>query len=281
MSQFNCRKVLYLIAILALNYSAFAMATDYETGMKAWHDGNHETAVGVLTPLAEQVNACAQYWLGEAFSFGKGVPEDNKTSERWMRRAAKQGIAEAQWKLGYGLLKDYHQIRPNEAKIWLERAADQGWAPSMSMLADNATNDTEAVQWYRRAIDAGDDSAAFELAEKYEKGIGVELDPKEATRWYRYAAERGTRRAMLALSRAYMHGNGVEQDDIQAWGWRKAADIGAPDILIYEEDKILVNRMTENQRADGWALAHRLHESVSASEGERPRWARLATCMTD
>ena len=171
----NRRKVVSLVAVLAVNYSAFAMATDYEAGMKAWHDGNYETAVGVLEPLAAQGNSCAQYWLGEAYFLGKGVPRDEKTSKRWMRRAAEQGLVEAQWALGVRLLHLFLQPKPIEAKAWLERAAKQGWALAMSSLADISTNDVEAVQWYRRAIDAGVEDAAFGLAKKYEDGLACKL----------------------------------------------------------------------------------------------------------
>ena len=151
----------------------------------------------------------------------------------------------------------------------------------MSSLADISTNDVEAVQWYRRAIDAGVEDAAFGLAKKYEDGLGVALDLKEAARWYRYAAERGNGGAQISLSRAYMYGRGVEQDDIQAWGWRMVREIVGLESFFDEEYQILVDRMTKNQRDEGWALAHRLHESISASAGERPSWVRLATCMTD
>lgn len=48
----------------------------------------------------------------------------------------------------------------------------------------------EAVQWYRRAVDAGSAAAMCNLGVCYERGEGVERDAAEAARLYRQAAER-------------------------------------------------------------------------------------------
>ena len=52
-----------------------------------------------------------------------------------------------------------------------------------------AQNDSEAVRWFRAAVEAGSNYGMNSLAEMYEEGRGVARDPAVAARWY-LAAER-------------------------------------------------------------------------------------------
>jgi hypothetical protein len=47
-----------------------------------------------------------------------------------------------------------------------------------------ATNDGEAVRWFRRAADRGDRQAMLRLSAMYATGRGVVQDSEEAARWY-------------------------------------------------------------------------------------------------
>jgi uncharacterized protein len=49
---------------------------------------------------AEQGHATAQYNLGLMYDTGYGVPKDLVEAVNWYRKAAEQGDAEAQYKLG-------------------------------------------------------------------------------------------------------------------------------------------------------------------------------------
>jgi TPR repeat protein len=49
----------------------------------------------------------------------------------------------------------------------------------------------EAVKWYRKVAEQGDDVAQFKLGQMYEEGKGVQKDMTEATKWIRKAAEQG------------------------------------------------------------------------------------------
>ena len=50
---------------------------------------------------ANQEAGKAAYNLGEKYYFGQGVPQDYTKAAEWYRKAAEQGNAEAQAKLGY------------------------------------------------------------------------------------------------------------------------------------------------------------------------------------
>jgi len=94
------------------------------------------------------------------YSTGRGVAEDYKEAARWYRKAANQGLANAQTNLGLmyangaGVSKDY-----KEAAKWYQKAADQGVAVAQFNLAilygkgaGVDGNFIEAHEWLSRAI---------------------------------------------------------------------------------------------------------------------------------
>jgi len=81
---------------------------------------------------------------------------------RWLRLAAGQGYAAAQFTLG----------------LWYDHGLD---VPQ---------DDIAAVRWYRLAADQGDAGAQSNLAIMYENGKGVPQDYVQAHIWYNLAASR-------------------------------------------------------------------------------------------
>eukprot|EP00729_Bicosta_minor_P016507 gene16507-biopygen27206 len=85
----------------------------------------------------------------------------------------------------------------------------------------------EAVTWYRKSAEAGDETAQYNLGNMYHDGKGVEQDHVEAATWFRKSAEAGNAMAQYNLGIMYRNGEGVEQDDVEAAKWyRKAAEAG-------------------------------------------------------
>ena len=95
---------------------------------------------------------------------GKGVTQDYAEAAKWYRKAADQGIAEAQQNLG--VMYENGQGVPQ--------------------------NPAEAVKRYRRAAEQGNATAQYNLGVNYENGQGVPKDDAEAAKWYRLAAGAGT-----------------------------------------------------------------------------------------
>jgi hypothetical protein len=63
-------------------------------------------------------------------------------------------------------------------------------------------DDAQAVNWYRKAADAGHAHGMTKLAEMYENGRGgLPEDDAEAANWYRKAANTGDTDARKALKR--------------------------------------------------------------------------------
>ena len=63
--------------------------------------------------------------------------------------------------------------------------ADQGWAPSMNHYGNllRKENPSEALQWHRKAAEAGEPYAMENLARAYYEGIGTAKDLPQAAEW--------------------------------------------------------------------------------------------------
>ena len=94
---------------------------------------------------------------------GEVVLKDEAEAVRWYRLAAEQGLAEAQFNLGFM------------------------YANGEGVLKDEA----EAVRWYRLAAEQGDAHAQFNLGLMYDKGEGVLKDSVLAHMWSNIAGANG------------------------------------------------------------------------------------------
>ena len=117
-----------------------------------------------LRVLAEAGDTEAQVTLGLAYSFGRGVPQDDVKAVQWYRLAAAQGDADGQVNLGL-------------------------------MYADGRgvqEDDPEAIRWIRLAADQGNRDAQLWLGLMYANGEGVPADDVTAHMWFDLAASRFT-----------------------------------------------------------------------------------------
>ena len=86
---------------------------------------------------------------------------------------------------------------------------------------------SQAVYWYRKAIEHRFAKAQYNLGVCYEKGRGVSQDWYNAVYWYRKAAEQGYDNAQGNLGWCYVNGKGVSTDYSQALYWfRRGAEQG-------------------------------------------------------
>ena len=162
-----------------------------------------------------------------------GAPENNVEAVSRYRKAAAQGSAEAQFRLGdmyfysWGVPKDYQK----------------------------------AISWYRKAAEQGSDDAQYSLGDMYFYSWGVPQDHQEAISWYRKAAEQGYADAQYSLGQMYFDGAGVPQDYVQAHKWLNLAtareeeyreiDPAEAQSALAESEKV----MTDSQVAEAQRLA--------------------------
>ena len=121
----------------------------------------------------------------------------------WFDRAARRGIAPAQFRLGsmyekgVGLKKDLQEAR----RLYLA-AADKGNAKAMHNLAvlysegiDGKPEYAVATQWFRKAAAYGVVDSQYNLAILYARGVGVERNLVESYKWFALAAKGGDKDA--------------------------------------------------------------------------------------
>lgn len=208
---------------------------------------------------AEKGDAESQYQLGEYYlDASHGVPL--KDAIAWINKAAEQGLAKAQFKMGYANTCLWVQNASEaEANRWYLLAAAQGNVDSFTRLAmaeikrakDALLRDdkakfmqfrAEAIKWYTKAAEGGDIGAQFELAEMFNRindfgqsensrRVGVtdsDCDFVSAMKWYLKAA--GSKHphpgAMYRIGMLYLEGKGVPQDTETAIKWLELGSRG-------------------------------------------------------
>ena len=129
--------------------------------------------------------------MGLYYASGTGVKPDKTEGARWLRRAADQGLTEAQFNLGI--------------------CYAQGEGVSRDAVV--------AAEWYRKAADQGLPQAEAELGNCYLEGQGVPKDIPEGIDWTRKAAEQGYAPAQNTLGHCYSKGKGVPKDYVEAYKW--------------------------------------------------------------
>lgn len=159
---------------------------------------------------------------------------DQLRAEAAVRRAARDGNAEAQFRLGVmfgngdGVALDYTQ-----ACEWLERAAAQGHVNALITLGWIYANGTgvdadeaRARAYYLRAAELGSAKAQYVVGTMYRFAqYGVAKDVSAAIAWYLKAADQGMATAQFALGRMLMDGKDVAQDDVAALQWLSLAHV--------------------------------------------------------
>jgi TPR repeat protein len=140
-----------------------------------------------LARKAEAGDVQAQFQLGLAYDGGRGVLRDFEEAQKWYRRAAEGGHAEAQNSLG-------------------------------SMLQEDGRFE-QAIGWYEKAAAQGHASATNSLGLLHDLGRGVPQDRRKGFELYTRAAELGWAEAMLNIGVMYGAGQLGEPDVVAACTW--------------------------------------------------------------
>ena len=171
----------------------------YSLGKNHYNNEEYEQAVKCFRKAAEQGLADAQCNLGICYEKAQGVKQDYQQAASCYQKAAEQGNAGAQYNLGF--------------------CYERGQGVQLDYQ--------KATFWYQKAAEQGNTDAQCNLGFCYEHGQGVQLDYQKAIFWYLKAAEQGNAGAQCNLGFCYEHGQGVQLDYQQAISWyRKAAEQG-------------------------------------------------------
>jgi Sel1 repeat len=137
-------------------------------------------------------------------------------------------------------------------------AAEAGDAVAEYMLSGRLGDQTEALEWTRRAAEHGHERAQADLGLRYMLGQEVPQSYFEAFKWYSRAAQQGLVGVFATLGAMYERGQGVPQDFVEAYKWYTLAaarmQARAAGIAAEDRDK-LAAKMTPGQVAEAQARA--------------------------
>jgi hypothetical protein len=237
------RSMLLLVAVLPLGW-AYARRT---TWWSRFHLAPLLAVTALLLPASHVVGRSIrpvdniwspptplthfQNTLGIRCLDGDGTQAARVEAVKWFRKAAEQGLAEAQFNLALMCIRgDGTPLDGPGALKWFRAAAEQDFAKAQHKLAVMYAvgeivpkNDAEAAKWYRRAAENGFAPAQSNLGAKYLAGVGVSKDNAEAVKWFRKAAQQGYAPAQSNLGVMYFRGTAVEKDLIEAHAWCQLA----------------------------------------------------------
>lgn len=153
------------------------------------------------------------------------VQADEKEADFEFRRLnvdAELGNAKAQYDLGKILQSRGETDNQKLAYSWIQKAADQGYAPALIDLGireRSRASKKEAAEFFKKA--ESDPDGLFELAELYY--VNPKTFPNvtnaEIMTLYRRSAEGGSRSAKRKLAMRYREGAMVERDEVEALKW--------------------------------------------------------------
>ena len=171
-------RTLTAVALSLLLLPAHAQAL--QDALSALQRKDYPTALRLLEPLAKAGNAQAQTRLGLLYYNGQGVRESNADAVIWFERAARQGLAEAQYQLA------------------------NMYTFGMASVPADTDPSRIAAQWYFEAANQGHAEAQYSLGILFLTGSGVTQSNEEANKWIARAAQQGH-----ADAKAYQAGSGA------------------------------------------------------------------------
>jgi len=135
---------------------------------------DYEYAAELLAQAAELGYAPSAHRLGECYEYGKmGCPQDPALSIHYYNIAAQQNHRDACFALTAWYLVGSPGVLPQsdtEAYLWAKKAAQQGLAKAQYAIGyftevgiGSQQSPLEAIQWYKKAAEGGDKRALQRL----------------------------------------------------------------------------------------------------------------------
>lgn len=171
----------------------------------------------------------AQKLMGLRYLSGKGVVQNMKTAQYWLKKAADAEDPQAEFFMGF-LLDDNQKDSP-EAFKWYEKSARHGDVQAQVRVAlsylngfDVERNVDRAFYWFNEAAKQGDREGLFYLGIMHVNGFGCTKNDKQAVIYFQQAADKGYADAQACLAYHYEHGEGVKVNLPLAIFWYEKAE---------------------------------------------------------
>lgn len=173
--------------------------------------------------LADKGNVFSSLLLRECYLKGIGVDKSPQQATIYLEKAAKGGHVDSQYMLALQLLNGK---QPEQAAAWFKKAAAQGnvgatfYFGNMLHKGTGVKQDKQSgIALLKQAAGKDFNAANYQLGLIYRDGDGVEKDAAKAFSYIRKAALKGSPNAQWILGMMYLNGEGVSQDYYFAAQW--------------------------------------------------------------
>lgn len=184
-------KTLLLLLIFSFYGISGEKLDNLELAKIAYETKKYNEARELLTPLAVDGDADAQYYLGDVFRAYDNKNMDLEKAYEWYLSSSNQQNMNAMFKLGL-MYANGEFVEKNYAK---------------------------RNYWYQRAIDEGHTYAMYNMGYSYLNGIGVVQNYEVAKTLFKSAAEENHSLAQERLGSMYREGQGFEKNLLFAHMW--------------------------------------------------------------
>lgn len=201
--------------------------------LKYEKENNYSQAAYWYEKSAVQGYAPAQYNIGVAYRYGRGVPQNLQKAIEWYKKSANQGVVQTQVNLGMSYLSGQGgEVNYVSAKEWFMKAAEKNNSIAIFNIGQlyfyglGVPKDyIKSEIWLRKALNLGSMRAKNSLALFYGKGLGnIHSNINEAMKILESSACQGYIVAQENLGMIYMEGgDGFPKDYVKSYAWYAAA----------------------------------------------------------
>ena len=210
----------------------FNLGFAYYSGMGV--DQDYDEAFRLYQLAADQEFPVAMFAVGDCYFLGNGVEKDLQQAAEWYRKSLDAGYEpdetdRAHMKEVLGTEAPGTEAPGTDAPGTEAPAAEM--TPEELYQAGRAAHDAgdyaKAMEYYRRAADAGSVDGLRGIGNLYANGEGVEPDPGRALEYYDQAAAQGDAKAFFNIGVMYQYGENGEPDTGKAIEYyQKSGELG-------------------------------------------------------
>lgn len=216
-------------------------------GLAEWYseDGDTEMAAYHFRKSAKAGNPEGEYYLGEAYHIGRGMPYSLEKAREWFALSAEHGNPKGQCALAeffhYGIGVERNSMKALEL---YDKSARQNYGRALKKLGYvfhtgelGIQDEDRSKSYYDQAFEALYDAALGEndgeaqhiLGNSYMDGEGVEKNYTQAVKMYQRAVNNHIAVSYNALGICYDMGYGVEESPVKSFEFQlKSAQMGCP-----------------------------------------------------
>ena len=224
--------------ILLCTFSHSLPGSELDKGKQEFYNANFEESLKLLSEITSQKSlAEAEYYIGLVYSSPEFQLYDLDKSIKYLEQSASKGYIQAARALSQLYYRSSGELDTSMmTSIYWSKEADR-LTYSSSKLTDEQYHLSEAenkkitqedmLQRQIQLSEAGSVNMQFQLAKRYEYGVGIGIDLNQANYWYEKAALGGNETASMYLGYSFCKGIGVKKDPVKAKYWFKKSGSGA------------------------------------------------------